>query len=746
MNDLIKHLKDFNVLKTLQTHLSSNNYIKQQYKFASENLSWGICNTTLEGRFISLNETFCCILGYEKKELLTMGFSDVTYHEDIAKSNNFRDRLMSGEKNITSEKRYVKKDGSIVWVIITISLLKNKKEEPKYFIVGIFDITERKKTEESLLKKEKTLVESQKIAKLGSYDWDIINQRWECSRQLVEIFGIEKGNDNKLRDGIKLIHPEYRKKIFEYFKYVAENKKIFDREFKIIGANDKKIKWVHALGEIIYSKEGKAVQLIGTVQDITEGKELYGALVESETRNQTMLANVSDIIAIIDKEGSIKYISPNSAYVFSMFPGDMLGKSVWSTVYEEDIERLKLDLASLSENKGGKTIVEYRHLHRSGRVSNIELTAVNLIDDQTINGILLTYHDITQKKIWESEIIYLSHHDTLTGLYNRFFFDEEVRRLDTKRQMPISVIMGDINGLKLINDAFGHNEGDKLLITIANILKKSLRTEDILARVGGDEFAVILPKTSADVAEKIINSIYLKCIEFKKKDDSDLHLISISLGYATKENESITLDEILEEAEIGMYKRKLLESKSIHSSIMSTIKTSMIEKSHNTQEHAERLINYSKSIAKAMKLSNKQVNDLELLATLHDLGKIGIDKKILEKRGALSRDEDIEIRRHPEIGYRIAKSSPDLVQLSELILCHHECWDGSGYPQGLIKEEIPLLSRIISIVDAYDAMVSDRPYKKAIKKEDAISEIERCKGSQFDPDISDIFVKILRGA
>jgi diguanylate cyclase (GGDEF)-like protein len=357
---------------------------------------------------------------------------------------------------------------------------------------------------------------------------------------------------------------------------------------------------------------------------------------------------------------------------------------------------------------------------------------------EKIMGVIV---DITPEKLKEADIIYLSHHDTLTGLYNRFFLEEEMKRLQAERQLPLSIIIGDINGLKLINDAFGHAEGDKLLIDTAKILNSCSRSEDIVARTGGDEFWIILPQTPESVAKKICRRIYEACDEFNIDTGRELAFASISLGCGTKSNQEQSMDTVIREAEEAMYKHKLLERKSMHSSIMSSIKATMEEKSYETQEHGERLVKLSRRIGRALDLSDDQFNDLELLAMLHDIGKIGVDSAILSKEGPLTEDEWAEIKKHPEIGYRIAAVSPELNSISEYILCHHERWDGKGYPQGLSRTQIPLLSRIISVVDSFDAMTQDRSYRKAMPLDDAVIEIIQHAGSQFDPEIVDLFIR-----
>lgn len=337
------------------------------------------------------------------------------------------------------------------------------------------------------------------------------------------------------------------------------------------------------------------------------------------------------------------------------------------------------------------------------------------------------------------EILFMSHHDFLTNLYNRIYFETEKKRLDTARQLPFSVIMGDINGLKLINDGFGHQKGDEVLVEVAKILKSCCREEDIISRIGGDEFGILLPRTDNQVAQSICNRIAETCKGYALMGDAVYP--SISVGYATKMNTDESIDDIFSLAEESMSRQKLLESKSVHSSIIASIKTTMFERSHETADHAERLILLTKSIGLALLLDSDQLNYLELLSTLHDIGKMGISDSILSKTGALNNEEWIEMRKHPEVGYRIAQATSELIPIANYILCHHERWDGKGYPQGLTGENIPLLSRIVAIGDAYDAMTNDRSYRVAMTKGEAIEEIKKCAGTLFDPDIVNIFIE-----
>jgi len=339
---------------------------------------------------------------------------------------------------------------------------------------------------------------------------------------------------------------------------------------------------------------------------------------------------------------------------------------------------------------------------------------------------------------YQKELKYKSFHDNLTDLYNRRFFEEEMKRLDTKRQLPISIIMADVNGLKLINDTYGHRIGDNLLIETAKILKKHIRKEDLLARWAGDEFVLLLPQTSKNKAQKIMKRIKSKNKKLKKENIP----ISIGMGIAVKNKINQNIDKILEKADDNMYQNKLSESRSASNKIVQTLLNTLGTKSSETKEHAIRMTNLAHKLGEKLKFSNFELNKLSLLATLHDIGKTTISEDILTKPGNLT-DEEWEImRKHPERGYKIASASEEFILVTKEILSHHEKWNGNGYPRGLKGEDIPYLARIISIIDAYDVMTNDRPYSKAISNEKALAEIESCAGSQFDPSLAQEFIKL----
>lgn len=354
----------------------------------------------------------------------------------------------------------------------------------------------------------------------------------------------------------------------------------------------------------------------------------------------------------------------------------------------------------------------------------------------------ITFLDITEKMNAEKEIRYLAYHDKLTGLYNRGFFEEEVQRIDVQRSLPISIIIADLNGLKLTNDVFGHFVGDKLLKSFSDILKKVCRKEDIIARWGGDEFAVLLPETDNDIAGKICERIQKEC----KEENVGPISLSISLGYSTKYSVTESLKDILKTSENMMYREKLSESRRIRQTILESLKTSLFQRSIETESHLKRLFVLSKNFAEHLGLSDKDLDELSLLSSLHDIGKVAISDQILMKAGELSHDEWMEVRTHAEKGYKIAVNHQELAQISDGILCHHERWDGKGYPQGLKEKDIPRISRILNIIDAYDVMTHNTVYKNAIPHKAAIEEIIDCSGKQFDPYYAHAFIEYMEKA
>ncbi len=458
----------------------------------------------------------------------------------------------------------------------------------------------------------------------------------------------------------------------------------------------------------------------------TDLTEIQNTLVKSEEKFRNLFNNANDPIflyKLTHDESLGEFIEVNDAACqkFGYSRSEFLDMPMSSIYSSEDLnKKLRIKEALLEL---GHATDEITCLTKDGLSIPVEINShVFTLDGKQVA--LSIARDITERKRAEKEIRYLSFHDKLTGLYNRAYFEEELKRLDIERQLPISLIIGDLNDLKLANDTFGHQSGDKLLKDIAKILKSCCRADDIIARWGGDEFVIVLPQSDEKVALEVCDRIIKAC----SVAPSNPVELSIALGASTKTQPTQDLQEILREAEDRMYKNKLTKSNSLRGSIQVPLeKTSLEDKSDYDEEYIRRLQELSLKLGQALELTNEDLDELSLLVTLHNIGKI-----------ALPSDEESK-HKHPIIGYRIAQSSPHLCHIADAIIAHHERWDGNGYPQGLKGDEIPLISRILSIVDAHDSMINIKNMSQA----EALDKIKKGSGTQFDPRLVRLFIKVI---
>jgi len=348
-------------------------------------------------------------------------------------------------------------------------------------------------------------------------------------------------------------------------------------------------------------------------------------------------------------------------------------------------------------------------------------------DDEGLKNVITIGIDVTEERAKEKDLTYLSYHDDLTGLYNRRYYTQMTSHFSKFKD--IGLILADINGLKLVNDLFGHEYGDKLLETFAKILKSTLPRDAFIARLGGDEFVIVLYKYELNSVKALVKDIKKTVQENVIKDI----IPTAAFGYSKKSVKE-PLQNTFTRAENMLYRDKVHEYDKQTDAMLGSILNTLYKRTDESEARINNLKNLAKPLHRAFKLNEDQINELNTLIELHDIGKISLNESLFKGK-RLSDEEAIEIRRHPEVGYRIANALPRLKNVAYAILTHHENVDGSGYPFGLEKDEIPFVARIFRVIDSYDAMLKDCPYSKAKTKKEALKELEDYAETLYDTSV-----------
>ncbi|MHB8108867.1 MAG: diguanylate cyclase domain-containing protein [Syntrophorhabdaceae bacterium] len=473
--------------------------------------------------------------------------------------------------------------------------------------------------------------------------------------------------------------------------------------------------------------------------DITDFVEAGKKISHSEEKYRSLIESTDDSVYMIDRDGTYIFVNKQVLARLCVAEANIIGKRYGDFHNVKDSLDFDGYIEKVFESGGS---VQYEHKTASGDRCMLR-TLSPIIEPATgqVKFVAVVSKDITDLKKTEEKLTYLSLHDPLTNLYNRAYFEEEMHRLDNNRFELVGLIMCDIDGLKLINDTLGHDKGDELLAIASAVIRKSFRENDVVARVGGDEFAILLPNSPRSKVEEMCTRIIASVAEYNKKNS---HLpLGISTGFSVRTNPEQSMAELYREADNNMYKEKLFGSQRFRSIIVRNLLNTIEDKGIVTRNSAKRLRQLVTVLGNAVGLPEKRVNDLVLLAQFHDIGTISIHHRVLLKDSSLTTDEMLEMRKHCDIGHRIAQSAANLTHIAEFILKHHEWWNGLGYPLGLAGEEIPIESRIMAVVDAYEAMTGGRPYRKAVSKKEALKELRNCAGTQFDPGLVEKFIEIV---
>jgi len=492
--------------------------------------------------------------------------------------------------------------------------------------------------------------------------------------------------------------------------------------------------------------------LINNLEDrvVERTKELHkvnAALEESKNQLQLLLDSTAEGIYGIDMNGNCTFCNTSAARILGYSSiEELLGKNMHlklhhsrrdGTVFPADDCKI---LRSIRQGRGFEADDEV-FWRADGTSFDVEYHSYPQIRNGKVVGGVITFMDITERKKREEEIRYLSCHDSLTGLHNRSCFENNRKEIDMPENLPMSVIFADINGLKMTNDVFGHAAGDELLKKSAEVLNQSCRESDVIVRAGGDEFIILLPKTDKEEAEKILSRIK---IGFSNTRVAAMKC-SVSLGLDTKKSIDQPLEVVMANAENSMYRDKTMNRKSSNREIINSIIETLHSKHPREKQHSVAVRELCGQIGSALNLSVHEISVLKRAGYLHDIGKIVLDESILSKDSSkvLTGEEREKMRQHSVVGYRILNLFDDTLDLAEFAYSHHERWDGKGYPRGLAGEQIPLISRIISVAEAYERVLNRGDDSIEDRREEAIRAVKEGAGKQFDPNIAEIFVKMI---
>ena len=489
------------------------------------------------------------------------------------------------------------------------------------------------------------------------------------------------------------------------------------------------------------------------IRDITERRQAERATKEAREFAESIVSTIREPLLVLSAD--LRVVLANRAFykAFKVTPEETEGHPIYQLGNQQwDIPELRELLGKILEKNAAfdDFEVEYEFAAIGRRSLLLNARKINGKTNKT-ETILLSIEDVTERKMMQQELEdskerfeYKSYHDGLTGLYNRSYFSEQMAHLgkDLARSAPLSIISIDIDGLKIINDTLGHKVGDDLLISAATIMSACFREVDVIARVGGDEFCVILPGADRNAALAKKTRISKQVREFNRGGPAVP--LNMSVGVATSRDvEGETIYDIYQRADENMYQYKLIQARSQKSKVVDMLLAALSERDFVAQGHAERLSAMAELMSRKLGLPDDTRKNLVLLAKVHDIGKVGIPDKILFKPRKLSEEEHQKMKEHAQIGHGLASRSKELFHIADLVLHHHEFWDGTGYTAGLKGEEIPLECRIFSIMDAYDAMTNTRPYRKGMSTKRAIKELTRCSGTQFEPGLVDEFIKFV---
>jgi len=524
----------------------------------------------------------------------------------------------------------------------------------------------------------------------------------------------------------------------------------FEESFRSLALPEGAILAVHDMtgkNLMLYTKDGGGSAILDSSDQAESNQDVLNAVRSSRHVVGSITSSGGDGVQRLVSYGKVGNMGDDPKFYVTMsVPVEMIKAAAQREVAYTfvTVAAVVLIAVPLSWSFANRQVIKpARSLARAaGRLASGDLGT--RYDGPRVNGELgeLAYaFDRMAETLEEStrQLEYLIYHDSLTGCYNRLYFDHVISTFEDESKLPMTFVLADVNGMKHVNDVLGHEAGDELLKAMAGVIRDTVGDEGQVFRWGGDEFLVVMSNVERKTALRFVANVRKAVGQL---DDGDVSA-SMALGVGTRISLTQSVADTIQRAESRMFRNKFMEVTSPRGALVHSLRKALAESTHETDEHSSRMRFLAVELAHTLGLSDNSIDDLSLLCVLHDIGKVGIPDQILQKAGPLSPEEWEIMRTHPEIGSRIVEGSAELSHVANAILSHHERWDGNGYPRNLEGAEIPLAARVLAVVDAYDAMVSDRPYRRALPHHEAMDEIQRNSGTQFDPDLVHVFAEMM---
>ncbi len=727
------------------------------------------------GRIIRFNTACEALTGYLFEEIKdTLFWQTFILPEERGDYESLFRHISDAAVPNHRENVWVTKEGRQELISWSNATLRNKAGTVEFVIATGIPVTERRQAEEALHATEKRSSLALEAARMSTWEFNLVTGEHIRSKQNWALLGLpEETRAPSQAEWESRLHPDDHDRVTAQLDRAVAGAGEYNVEYRLLWP-DGSIHWTAAKGQAIRDDQGRPVRFIGVSQDITERKLTEEALLEAERNYRSIFENALDGIFQTTAAGNYLRVNPALARIYGYdSPQELINslRDIKQQLYVDPTRRPAfIQQMQARDSVSGFEAQIYR---KDGSIIWIAEHARAVRDS---SGALLYYEgtvqDITERKNLEAErerllveALERADNDPLTGLLNHRAFhkryQEEAERA-RREGTVLAVAVMDLDNFKFFNDAYGHAVGDDVLRRVAETLRGGCRRYDILARFGGDEFALLMPGTTQEAAARLADrlKIALEEVGYRPVGSESAIPLTLSIGLAVYPHDGQERLDVLETADARLIRtktggnddeaieslRSLLTSSRQGFSMLDALVTAVDNKDRYTRKHSEDVMSYALQITRALGLDEEAQRVIQVAALLHDVGKIGVPDRILRKPGGLTDEEFEAIKQHPAMGAVIVGAVPGFEETLDAIRHHHERWDGRGYPDRLKGAETPLPARIMAVADAYSALTMDRPYRKGKQPEEALAVLCDGAGSQWDADCVRAFRQSRYGA